>query len=49
MSSTNYRTDFFEFETLTPIRGKPDFQSLTTLKNQIKANAQAVSSTLGGG
>ena len=49
MSSTNYRTDFFEFETLTPIRGKPDFQSLTTLKNQIKANAQAVPSTLGGG
>ena len=49
MSSTNYRTDFFEFDTLTPIRGKPDFQSLTTLKNQIKANAQAVPSTLGGG
>ena len=49
MSSTNYRTDLFEFDTLTPIRGKPDFQSLTTLKNQIKANAQAVTSTLGGG
>ena len=49
MSSTNYRTDLFEFDTLTPIRGKPDFQSLTTLKNQIKVNAQAVTSTLGGG
>ena len=49
MGSTNYRSDFFEFETLTPIIGKPDYQSLKRLKDQIKANAQAVPSTLGGG
>ena len=49
MSSTNYCSDFFEFETLTPIIGKPDYQSLKRLKDQIKANAQAVPSTLGGG
>ena len=48
MSPTNYR-DLFQFETLTPVVGQPDFESLTTLKNQLKANAQSVPSTLGGG
>ena len=45
----NYKTDLFEHERLTPIVGKPDYISLQRLKKQIKANAQAVPSTLGGG
>ena len=47
--STNYRTDCFTYENLTPIIGKPDYISLHKLKKQIKANAQSVPSTLGGG
>ena len=45
----NYKTDLFEHERLTPIVGKPDYISLQRLKKQIKANVQAVPSTLGGG
>ena len=45
----NYKTDLFEHERLTPIVGKPDYISLQRLKKQIKANAQEVPSTLGGG
>ena len=37
------------YENLTPITGEPDFESLQRLKNEIKANAQSVPSTLGGG
>ena len=37
------------YDTLTPIIGQPDFESLQKLKNEIKANAQSVPSTLGGG
>ena len=33
----------------TPITGEPDFESLQQMKNEIKANAQSVPSTLGGG
>ena len=47
--SINYRTDFFQYENLTAIRGEPDFESILKLKNEIKANAQSVPSTLGGG
>ena len=46
---TNYRHDFFQYENLDVIRGEPYFETLITLKNQIKANAQSVPSTLGGG
>ena len=47
--SINYRSDFFEYENLTPIRGEPDFESILKMKNEIKSNAQSVPSTLGGG
>ena len=47
--SINYRTDYFQFETLTAIRGEPDFESILKLNNEIKANAQSVPTTLGGG
>ena len=36
-------------EPLDKIRGEPNFQSLTNLKNQLKENAQTVETTLGGG
>ena len=49
MVITDFKTTYFQFERLTPIDERPDFQSLTKLKNEIKANAQAVPSTLGGG
>ena len=47
--SINYRTDFFQFENLTPINGEPDFETILKLKNEVKANAQSVPTTLGGG
>ena len=34
---------------LTPIVGKPTYTTLTTLKDQLKANAASVPTTLGGG
>ena len=47
--STNYRNDFFQYEHLTSITEEPTFESLTRLKNELKANALSVPSTLGGG
>ena len=47
--SKKFRSDYFTYETLKPIIGRPDYISLHHLKKQIKANAQSVSSTLGGG
>ena len=49
MAITDFKTTYFQFERLTPINEKPDFQSLTKLRNELKTNAQAVPSTLGGG
>ena len=46
--SINYRNDYFQYETLTAIRGEPDFESILKSKNEMKANAQSVPSTLGG-
>ena len=47
--AVNYRTELFEHTDLTPIRGEPDFESLNKMKNELKANAQNVPCTLGGG
>ena len=47
--SPNFRSEYFEYENLTSITGEPDFSSLTKLKNELKANAQSVPTTLGGG
>ena len=49
MVLTDFKTTYFQFERLTPIQEKPDFQTLTRLENELKTNAQAVPSTLGGG
>jgi hypothetical protein len=49
-SAINYRETFFEFPTLKKIfHGKPTYESLKTLQEELKANAQAVCSSLGGG
>ena len=47
--SANYWETHFEFPTLTPIRGEPTADTLITLRKQLKANAKAVPSNLGGG
>ena len=52
-ASTNYRDTYFEFPTLTPIRGEPSADNIlllkNELKNELKANAKSVPSNLGSG
>ena len=45
----DYTTTIFEHPVLIKIHGIPTFRNLTALKNQLKANAQSVTSRLGGG
>ena len=42
-------TVYFEFPNLDKIHGKPNFDSIKKVHNQIKANSQNVQSNLGGG
>ena len=51
MTSTNinYVETYFEYPTLTRIHGAPTYDTLKTLKDQLKANATSVTSDLGGG
>ena len=48
-SSTNYRETVFAHHDLTRIHGEPTFSALKLLTREVKANAMAVHSTLGGG
>ena len=48
-SSTNYRETVFAHHDLTQIQGEPTFSSLKLLTREVKANAMAVHSTIGGG
>lgn len=48
-TGVNYTTTFFVHHPLSEIHGEPDYESLKKLKKQLKANAKAVPSTLGGG
>ena len=50
MISTNsdYRS-LFEIKEATRINGEPTYESLTNLQDQLKINAQAIPSVLGGG
>ena len=48
-STVNYLDTHFERANLTPIRGKPTFETVHKLWNEIKANARSVYSHLGGG
>ena len=44
-----FKNNIFEYPELTRIIGEPTIATLITLRNEVKANAQAVHSTLGGG
>ena len=48
-SSIDYTKTHFIYATLTPITGKPNYESLKLLKDELKANATSVPSDLGGG
>ena len=45
----DYVNTTFEFPVLTKIQGQPDFPSLKTIKDELKANATTVPTELGGG
>jgi hypothetical protein len=49
LSGINYRETYFEFPELTRIQGEPNAESLFKLRNELKANAQAVYSNLSDG
>ena len=48
-AQVDYRQNHFEFPILTQIVGEPTYDLLRTVLNELKANAQSVHSTLGGG
>jgi methyl-accepting chemotaxis protein len=48
-SGINYRETYFEFPELTKLHGEPTSESLFKLRNELKANAQAVYSNLSDG
>jgi hypothetical protein len=48
-SGINYRETYFEFPELTKLQGEPNSESLFKLRNELKANAQAVYSNLSDG
>ena len=45
----DYRAKYFEHKDLSKIYGQPTIDSIVTLLNEEKGNAQSVSTTLGGG
>jgi len=47
--TVNYREVFFEYPDCTKILGEPTFETVKILEDELKANAQAVYSPLGGG
>eukprot|EP00957_Ditylum_brightwellii_P020253 1528569-Ditylum_brightwellii.AAC.1 len=53
MNHLNYTVDYkstvFENPELTHVHGEPTMSSLLTLQNEIRANAQSVNTTFGGG
>ena len=48
-ASTDYRQSHFEFPILSKIIGEPDYEQLRIIQKELKANAQYVHCTLGGG
>ena len=46
-SSIHYKDTLFKRANLTPIRGKPTFETLHNFRNEIKANSKVVYSNLG--
>jgi hypothetical protein len=48
-SGINYRETYFEFPELTKLQDEPNAESLYKLRNKLKANVQAVTSSLSDG
>ena len=48
-AAIDYRHSHFEFPILSPVIGEPDYEQLLCILKELKANAQSVHSTLGGG
>ena len=48
-SSVNYEESYFKHPVLTAIRGEYTYEKIHHLKNELKANASLVPTTLGGG
>ena len=48
-SSIHYKETLFKQTNLTPIHGKPNFETIHKLQNKIKTNAKSVESNLIGG
>ena len=49
MTDIDYIKTNFEVENLTKITGRPNYQLLKKLKDELMANAASVQSNLGGG
>ena len=47
--ATDWIATHFEYKELTPIHGRPSYETLKRMFNEVKANATSVPSTLGGG
>ena len=48
-STIDYKNTYFQHPSLTPVRGEPTYEALSKLHQELKANANAVPTTLGGG
>ena len=49
MKIPNFKTDFFPFPILTPAKGTPSYEDIRTSYRECIANANSVTTTLGGG
>ena len=49
LQDPDYKNNFFQHPELTRIHGEPTTAALIILRNEVKANAMTVSTTLGGG
>ena len=49
MTTANNFTEQFAYKTLTKIHGEPDYQLLKRLRDEVKANASKITTSLGGG
>ena len=47
--SIHYKDTLFEQANTTPIRGKPTFETLHKLQNEVKANAKSIYYNIVGG
>ena len=47
--SIDYINTYFEFPVLTKIHGRPTYENLKTIKNELTTNGSTVSSSLSGG